>query len=509
MQGDDDTTWILGNQLPHGSTMADRMRPGSRVLMIEASDRARRYPYHKLKLVLLYSAMRHHARVLESKGCQVDYYPFTSTDSFLTAIREHVRRFNPVTIHLQQPSEYPAMMHVKQLQRVLEGQVSILMEPNDLFLVDLPDFLARAKGKARLIMEAHYRRMRKKHGILMDAAGAPEGGKWNYDQENRLGYASGISPPDPPRFEPDTITREVMAEVDATFPTHPGNVENFAYPVTREDAIHQLEDFIEHRLDLFGPYEDTMVAGQPFMYHSVLAPLLNIGLLHPREVVERVVNARADGKCRLQSTEAMVRQVIGWREFIRGAYWARMPSYRKCNHFEFHRALPSFFWDGNTTMNCLHEVITQVLLTGFAHHIQRLMVVANFCTLAGIEPREVLRWFMASFIDAYDWVMIPNVHGMGIHADGGFIATKPYISSGAYIKKMSNYCKECAFNVEERLGNKACPFNYLFWHFLHANQDKLRGNPRNSLLLAQLKKKSLAELASINEAAMKFLSSLA
>lgn len=504
-----ETIWIWGNQLPARS---DFLVPFARdksafvVLFIESRARGRKYPYHKHKLVLVYSAMRHFARQLEADGWTVAYHPFPETATFTSAWAEHLEKHAPTRAHVMRPSEYPAW---RALER-FPDRVGIPVEvhPNDLFLLDRPAFVKKAQGKQRVIMEYHYRAMRKRLDLLMVDPKTPVGGKWNYDAQNREPFSPEVAPGPVSGTPPDDLTRAVMKEVAAAFHDHPGAVGTFTYPVTREGALAHLQAFLEQRLDYFGPHEDMMAVGEPHLYHSVLSPLLNIGLLHPMEAVDAVVARYEQGQARLQSVEAMVRQLVGWREFIYGVYWTKMPAYASVNYLDATRPLPAFFWTGETPCACLAAVIQQAIDRGYLHHIQRLMVVANFCTLVGIDPRAVLEWFMALHVDAYDWVMLPNVYGMGVYADGGFMATKPYVSSGAYIHRMSNYCARCAYKVKQKTGPAACPFNYLFWYFLDQNAPRLIETARLGLMYKTLSRFTPEKRARIRADARAFLASL-
>jgi len=500
------TVWVIGNQLLDTSRAWEHIERDAVIFMAESEERSRLFRYHKKKLTLIFSAMRHYAEQLRVKGRTVDYTYLTQERTFAQAFRRHLDHYHPSELLVMRPADVSAFTAAEELA----GQfaVSLRWLPNDLFLTDPKDFTRRSSGKTSLVMEHHYRALRKNLGILVDQKGKPEGGKWNYDAKNRRPYSPRVKPGPVTMFEADDLTRQVMREVDEIFPDHPGSTSGFDYPVSRQQAVDQFTRFIEERLDSFGPYEDMMAVAEPHLYHSLLSPLLNIGLLHPTEVVSGVVEAYHRGDARLESVEAIIRQVIGWREFVYGVSHWLMPGYLEVNYFDSHRPLPGFFWTGHTDLYCLQKVITQTIETGYAHHIQRLMVLANFCTLIGVEPRIVYRWFMEMFVDAYEWVMAPNVLGMGTFADGGRIATKPYVSSGAYINRMSDYCTWCAFDVVKKTGRESCPFNSLYWDFLHRNRSQLEHNPRMRIPYAQLNKKTHQDVQKVRTSAERFLEKL-
>jgi deoxyribodipyrimidine photolyase-related protein len=296
--------------------------------------------------------------------------------------------------------------------------------------------------------------------------------------------------------------------VNREFSDHPGDVSKFWLPVEREGALRWLRSFIDERLPQFGTFEDMMAEGEPFLFHSVLSPLLNLGLLTPRECVEAAIKAYNTGKAPLNSVEGYVRQIVGWREFINGVYWLRGPDYKELNSLGASHRLPAFFYDGETTMNCLHHVLSQTVDLGWNHHIQRLMVIGNFCLIAGINPQEALRWYNEMYVDAYDWVMAPNVIGMSLFADGGFMATKPYAATSTYINRMSNYCQHCRFDPAQKTGPEACPFNYLYWHFIDLHGEKFATNPRMRTLVGSWMNRSDSSKEAVRQSAAEFLRQL-
>lgn len=503
------TVWILGDQLHDDHpALARADRKTDRVLFIESRLRSSQVKYHQLKLVLIFSAMRHRAAALRDDGWQVDYIELN--ENFSTALHAHVEKHKPTALLMQEPSAYAFRKQLPTIARQIGVPIEAL--PTNQFLVPQAEFNAWADGKRHLQMEHHYRRVRRSLGILIDREGQPTGGAWNYDPENSQTAAAFAKSkqriPPAPKAEPDAITRQVIALVKEEFPDRPGDAAAFWLPVTRAGAKAWLAHFIKNRLEHFGPWEDLMQAGEPTLFHSVLTPMLNIGLLTPRECVDAAVAAYDKGAAPLASVEGFVRQIIGWREFINGVYWHRMPGYEELNALDAQRPLPAWIYTGETEMNCLREVITQVIRTGYNHHIQRLMVLGNFFLLGGFAPAAVYRWYLEMYVDAHDWVMAANVIGMVLHADGGYMATKPYAAGAAYINKMSNYCKGCRYNPTLRTGPGACPYNYLYWNFYATHASRFAENPRVGMMIQTWNKKSPAEKSEIRHHAEAFLNAL-
>jgi deoxyribodipyrimidine photolyase-related protein len=353
------------------------------------------------------------------------------------------------------------------------------------FLCTLDEFKNWAQERSQFRMEYFYREMRKKHHILMEGD-QPRGGQWNYDFENRKPPKEGLKIPETFSRGPDVISNEVIQLVRERFSDHFGDLEPFYFAVTRVQALEALELFIRERLPIFGDYQDAMIQGEPWMYHSHLSFYLNSGLLLPEECVKSAEKAFHDGYAPLNAVEGFIRQIIGWREYVRGLYWLKMPGYEKENFFEADRHLPDFYWTAKTQMNCLRQCVTETTQNAYAHHIQRLMVLGNFALLAGIDPKYVNEWFLIVYADAYEWVELPNVSGMILYADGGVLASKPYAAGGSYINKMSNYCQNCRYKVTQKNGKEACPFNYLYWDFLRRNREKLENNPRIGMMYKTL-----------------------
>ncbi len=505
------TAWILGDQLTfdHPALAAAEATAGReqmRVVLIESAARVRQLPYQRKKLVLLFSAMRHFAEALRGRGYQVDYL---RAASFTAGLRQHVAAWEPERIFCMAASEFDAR---RWQEAALAGEVGrpVTVLPNTQFLVGSPPSPWRETPlprSARVVMETFYRAMRRQFGVLMTPAGEPVGGRWNFDTENRKPLPRGAQPPQRITFPPDTITRQVIAELDAA--GHGvGSAAGFNLAVTHEQAAAALDDFIRHRLPLFGPYEDAMAAGHDVLYHSALSPYVNIGLLSPLQMIRAAEDAHNAGAAPINSVEGFVRQVLGWREYIYWQYWRLMPDLRTANSWAATRPLPAMFWDGETEMRCIRHVVRRVLATGYSHHIERLMIVCNFCLLAGVEPAAVAEWFLACYVDAYDWVVLPNVIGMGLNADGGQTATKPYIASANYIQKMSDYCAGCRFDPKRRLGPDACPYNFLYWNFLIEHEAALRANPRLGPAVLGLARVGEAERAEIRQGAERFLGAL-
>lgn len=486
--------WILGDQLTPAHPGLAR---AEHVVLIESLDRLRQRPYHRRKLVLILAAMRHFAAELREQGLDVD---LRAADDFLEGLRAHVAAHGVTRLLCMAAAEY----NTRAFQHGLEAALGIPVEllPNSMFLVER--FPPTRPPK---LMEPFYREMRRRTGLLIDQHGQPEGGVWNLDKANRRRY-DGRPVPALPSFPPDELTRVTMADVEARCPDALGSSVGFDLPVTRAQALAALEDFVARRLAAFGPFEDAMSAEHGVLFHSLLSPLLNIGLLEPLEVCTAAVAAYHDGLAPLASVEGFVRQIIGWREYIYFRYWELMPGLREANAWGATRALPEWFWSGATGMRCLSHAIGRVLATGYGHHIERLMLICNFALLAGLSPQAVNGWFLACYVDAYDWVVTPNVIGMGLNADGGRVATKPYVGSAAYINKLSDYCRGCRYDHTARSGERACPFNTLYWNFLLANEGRLRANPRLGPAVLGLARLDAGERAAITARAAELLAGL-
>jgi len=501
------SVWILGDQLTPshpalGVAEKDVGKRNLRVLMIKGKGHLQRLAYHKKKLVLILSAMRHYAEELKKDGYKVD---LIDAENFTDGIQAHIEDHQPQKLYMMNASSFNG----QQFQHSVAQQFGIDTEilPNAQFLCNRFNPLPDKKPDDRVRQETFYREMRQHFGILLDADGKPEGGQWNYDQKNRQPMPKGLDVPAVITFEPDSLTQGIMSVIENEYGST-GVVDGFNLAVDRRQALAAAEDFFEHRLCYFGTYEDAMSEEHIVLFHSMLSPYLNLGLLDPLELAHMAEQSYIEGKVELNNAEGFIRQVIGWREYMFWQYQRLMPDLAEENYWGAERPLPDFFWNAKTEMNCLQHVINRVLENGYLHHIERLMLLSNFFTLTGVNPQDVLKWFMCCFIDAYEWVMVPNVIGMGLYADGGKVGTKPYIASANYIHRMGDYCEDCRFNHRERIGQDACPFNFLYWHFLLTHEVVLRENPRMARMLYNLKYLDNAERESVIRASQKFLESL-
>ena len=500
---------ILGDQLsPTLSSLADVDREEDVLLFCEVWEESKYVKHHKKKIAFLFSAMRHFAEELKARGYHIDYHKLDLSDrssSFRSVVHKALHHHKADRIIITQPGEYRVLEEIRSWERSFS--VPIEIRDDDRFLCSQKEFESWASGRKELRMEYFYREMRKKYNILMDGD-QPEGGKWNYDSENRKSPKTGLNVPQTFTAPVDEISKDVLELVDDKFADHFGDTEPFFFAVTREGALKALHKFIKERLDCFGDYQDAMVEGQPWMFHSHISFYLNCGLLEPLECVHLAEKAYRDKKVPLNSVEGFIRQIIGWREFVRGLYWLKMPEYKSQNFFSAKRKLPSFYWTGACQMNCLRQSILETKKHAYAHHIQRLMVLGNFALLAGLDPDEVNEWYLIVYADAYEWVELPNVSGMVLFADGGLLASKPYAASGSYINRMSNYCKNCRYKVTKKNGSEACPFNYLYWDFLIRNDQKLRHNPRLSMVYRTLDKMDEEKVVAIRDDAKRFFKGL-
>lgn len=500
------TVWILGDQLcrNHPALLYALEQYSKRdivILMLESEKRARRIRYHAKKLVLLFSAMRHYSEQLRMEGFDVDYRISPDSD---TAIAGHLKDCKPEILISMSASEFRGRKYQQNLRS--KFGVPVIQLPNTQFLTGQFNPYPTPQAGKRYKQEGFYRKMRQNFNLLMEADGEPVGGQWNYDRINRLRLPKGRIPPVPMSFSADEITRDVMREVTSKYQTV-GSVSGFDLAVTHKGASRAALDFFEHRLADFGAYEDAMSSQYATLYHSGLSPYINLGLLDQLWLAESAQQRYQEGLAPINSVEGFIRQLIGWREYIYWQYWRLMPELSRSNYWKFSRPLPDFFWNGETEMNCLKLVIGRALHDGYTHHIERLMIICNFCLLARIDPQFVNHWFQSAYIDAYEWVMLPNVYGMGLYADGGMVGTKPYISSANYINKMSDYCQACSFNRRLRAGEGACPFNFLYWNFLLEYEDLLRSNPRMGRNVLGLRHLNKEEREKVRKDANLFLSS--
>ncbi|GJD74487.1 cryptochrome/photolyase family protein [Methylobacterium goesingense] len=502
--------FLLGDQLTRRiATLTDLDPDHDVVLLVEVRAEATYVRHHKQKIAFLFSAMRHFAAELEAEGVRVDYVRLddsANTGSFTGELMRAIARHEPDRVVVTEPGEW-RVWEMMQAWRD-DAAVPVQIRDDNRFLCPRADFAAWAGDRRSLRMETFYRGMRRRTGLLMDG-GEPTGGRWNFDAENRKGLPKGHTLPERVGFPPDAITRDVIALVEAAFADHFGATEAFAWPVTRADALAAFRHFLAVGLPHFGDYQDAMRTGAPFLYHALISPALNAGLLTPEEVCRAAERAYREGAAPLHCVEGFIRQILGWREYVRGLYWARMPDYAGSNALEATRDLPWFYWSGETAMNCLAQSIADTRAHAYAHHIQRLMVTGNFALLAGIAPAQVEEWYLVVYADAYEWVELPNVHGMVLWADGGVMGSKPYAASGAYINRMSDYCRGCAYDVAKRTGPTACPFNALYWNFLITHADRLSGNPRLAMPYRNLARLDPSVRAEIQAQAARFLDGLA
>ena len=500
---------VLGDQLSLSSPSIRSFDPASDTLfMAEVMVEATYVPHHRKKVALIFSAMRHFAAEREADGWTVDYVRLddpANTNSLISEIDRAASRNASDMIMITMPGEWRLLQAFRAWMPNCGYPVKLLED--DRFLSSQGEFERWANGRKQLRMEYFYREMRRKTGLLMQGD-IPVGGHWNYDAANRKRPPQGLCPAQPLAFAPDQITQDVLNLVGQHFPDQPGRLAPFWFAVTRGQALQALEQFVEERLPQFGDFQDAMLSDQRFLFHSILSVYLNIGLLDPLEVCQRVEHAYSDGDAPLNAVEGFIRQVIGWREFVRGIYWLQGQSYGTKNFFDHQHPLPDFYWTGETDMACLSACIGQTLDEAYAHHIQRLMVTGNFAMLAGIHPFAIHEWYLAVYADAFEWVELPNTLGMSQFADGGVLASKPYAASGNYINRMSDYCRQCRFDVKQRAGPNACPFNYLYWDFVSRHRERLERNPRMGNVYRTWDHMSKERKDAVSSDAQRFLANL-
>ncbi|MGD8374941.1 MAG: cryptochrome/photolyase family protein [Acidobacteriota bacterium] len=492
---------VLGDQLdPSLPAQAGLDRERDVILMMEAAAEAEHVPSHRQRTTLFLAAMRHFALDRIERGDRVRYVRLDDPSNRGTLgaeLRRALRALRPEGVRVVQPGEHRVAADLAATCD--DAGVPLQVLPDRSFTCSLEAFDTWAEGRKNLVMEHFYRWRRRELGILVAPGAKPVGGTWNHDRQNRESFRDPPAIPSPYRPRPDPVTREVMDLVERTWPDAPGRMERFEWPVTRREARRALRDFIDNRLHAFGAYEDAMWAGQPFLYHSLLSAPLNLKLLGPEECVEAALEAFAARKLEIRNVEGFVRQLIGWREFIRGVYHREGPSYPSRNALEQGGRLPGFYWSGDTRMRCLRHCVGEVLERGYGHHIPRLMVIGNFALIAGVDPGQVHRWFLSMYVDAVEWATAPNVIGMSQHADGGIVGTKPYAGSGKYIRRMSNYCDKCPYDPDRRTGEGACPFNTFYWEFLLRHEKRFAGNNRMALSLRNLARLSRGERREIRQ----------
>jgi deoxyribodipyrimidine photolyase-related protein len=480
---------VLGDQLDTQSSALQDIDPTKDVVwMAEVAEESTHVWSAKQRVAVFLSAMRHFANDLHALGLPLIYTQLDDANNQGTLaleLSQAITQLQPAGLVMTAPGDW----RVLQSLRAVAGnhQLPLDLRDDTHFFSTVREFAAHAKGRKQLRLEYWYRELRHKHGILMNGK-EPVGGQWNFDADNResFGKAGPQHVPPPLRFEPDAITQEVIALVNTRFASHPGTLGSFGWPVTRMQALQALQTFIAQRLPLFGQYEDAMWSGEPWLYHSHLSSALNLKLLNPREVVQAAEEVYQAGHAPLAAVEGFIRQILGWREFVRGIYWTQMPEYLTRNALDAKADLPAWFWTGATDMACLRDAIDQTLAHGYAHHIQRLMVTGLYALLLGVKPRAVHAWYLSVYVDAVEWVELPNTLGMGQFGDGGLMASKPYVASGKYIQRMSNHCKGCKYEPALSTGATACPFTTLYWDFLMRHETLLKKNPRMAMQLKNL-----------------------
>lgn len=493
--------FVLGDQLSrHLSSLAD-LAEGDVVFLCEVMEEATYVRHHKRKIAFLFSAMRHFAAGLEEDGVTVDYVRLDARGNrgdFTGELERAVKRFKAERVVVTEPGEWRVAEMMRGWEEELEIPVEIRLD--DRFFCDHATFADWASGLKQLRMEYFYREMRRRTGYLMNGEG-PEQSRWNFDKQNRKALPKDVEPPQRPAFEPDATTREVVDLVSKHFGEHFGDLDGFAYPVTRADALKALDWFVDHALPRFGDYQDAMKEGEPLLFHSNISALINCGLLTPREVCDRAEAAWRDGDAPINAVEGFIRQILGWREYVWATYRVKGRELRRRNALGARSTLPDAYWSGETDMACVADAVGAVRESAYAHHIQRLMVLGNLALGLGVQPGQVHDWFHATFIDAYEWVMVPNVYGMALYADGGEMMSKPYISTGRYVDRMSDHCDGCRFDPAQRTGEDACPLSTLYWDFLDRNAEQLGGNHRMGLQMRNLDKLDPGELDEIRSRA--------
>jgi deoxyribodipyrimidine photolyase-related protein len=493
---------VLGDQLNADSAVFDGFDPTQdAVWMAEVGHESTKVWSSKPRTVMFIASMRHFCAALREQGVRVIYRELTENggrwtgDELIEAVGQPetladalmlaLTHLLPQRVILVEPGEWQVRVDLERA--AADAGVPMELREDRHFLCSAAEFAAHARGRKQLRMEYFYREQRVRHDVLM-VGGQPAGGAWNFDQENRKSFGTSGPPvhAKPRAFAPDAITREVIALVEQRFAAHPGDLQQFDWPVTAADAELALDDFIEHRLAQFGDWQDAMWTAEPWLFHSRLSAAMNLKLLDPRSVIDAAQQAWRDGVAPLPAVEGFIRQILGWREYVRGVYWLHMPGYLQRNALAAGQDLPGFYWTGETDMACMRDALGQTLRLGYAHHIQRLMVTGLFALLWGARPEQVHAWYLAVYVDAVEWVELPNTLGMSQYADGGVMASKPYVASGKYIQRMSNYCRGCHFDPAESVGSGACPFTTLYWDFLLRHEQRLAGNPRMGMQLRNL-----------------------
>lgn len=480
---------VLGDQLDAQSSALQGFDATQDVVwMAEVAEESTHVGSAKQRIAVFLSAMRHFANDLRERGLPLVYVPLdepANRGTLALELAQVITRLQPEALVLTAPGDWRVLHSLRAVAK--QHGLPLDLRDDTHFFSTVREFAAYAEGRKQLRLEYWYRELRHQHGILMEGK-APVGGQWNFDADNResFGKTGPKNVPPPTRFAPDAITQEVLALVNTRFASHPGSLQSFGWPVTRTHALEALRAFIDQRLPLFGRYEDALWAGEPWLYHSHLSCALNLKLLTAREVVQAAEDAYHAGRAPLAAVEGFIRQILGWREYVRGIYWLHMPDYLERNALNAQAELPAWYWTGQTEMACLKDAITQTLEHGYAHHIQRLMVTGLYALLLGVKPQAVHRWYLSVYVDAVEWVELPNTLGMGQFGDGGLMASKPYVASGKYIQRMSNHCSACPYDPAQSTGPTACPFTTLYWDFLMRHETLFKKNPRMAMQLKNL-----------------------
>jgi deoxyribodipyrimidine photolyase-related protein len=495
---------VLGDQLDADAAAFDGFDASAdAVWMAEVAEESTHVWSSKPRTAMFLAAMRHFSLTLQARGRRLYYTRLDAPDnagSLPTQLQADIRRLKPARLVMTAPGDWRVLEAVKAV--AASSGLPLDIREDRHFFCSVRDFAAHAKGRKSLRMEFFYREQRKRHHVLMQGD-EPVGGQWNFDADNREAFGPAGPGAVPPRaaFEPDAITREVIALVESRFADHPGRLDSFAWPVTREQALRSLQAFMQARLPLFGRFQDAMWPADPWLYHSHLSAALNLKLLNPREVVAAAETAYREGHAPLASVEGFIRQILGWREYVRGIYWTQMPGYLERNALDARQDLPAWFWTGATDMACLRDALAQTLEHGYANHIQRLMVTGLYALMLGVQPQQVHAWYLAVYVDAVEWVELPNTLGMSQYADGGVMASKPYVATGKYIERMSPHCKGCRYDPAQRGGDRACPFTTLYWDFLMRHETALAKNPRMALQVKNVGRLTDAQKRAVHDRA--------
>ncbi len=488
---------ILGDQLDANASALQGFDPQQDLVwMAEVAEESTHVWSSKQRTTVFLSAMRHFAQQLRERGLPLHYTVLddpANTGTLAGELSRSLQQHQPAALLMTAPGDWRVLQALRGVATAHDLPLEIRDDTH--FFSNVRDFARHAQGRKQLRLEYFYRELRQRTGILMQD-GKPVGGQWNFDEQNRgsFGKAGPGVLPAPARFAPDAMTREVIALVQTRFAAHPGSVDSFGWPVTREQALLALEAFIAERLPRFGQYQDALWEGEVWLYHSHLSCALNLKLLNPREVCSAAESAWRSGHAPLAAVEGFIRQILGWREYVRGIYWTQMPSYLERNAMNATAPLPDFYWTGDTDMACLRDAITLTLEHGYAHHIQRLMVTGLYALLTGVDPKQLHEWYLAVYVDAVEWVELPNTLGMSQYADGGVMASKPYIATGKYIARMSNHCRGCRYDPDKASGPDACPFTVHYWDYLRRHEAVLKQNPRMALQVRNLQRRSVQGL---------------